>query len=69
MGVSKKPSVSSKVPKEARDRASKLISQIFDLLGQQLGRLGKDLEEFNKKRTETRRRIDEGARRTSGRIV
>jgi hypothetical protein len=57
------------IPEEARDQAKNLISQAFALIGQQIERLGKDLEDFNNKRAEIRRKIDDGARRTSGRIV
>ena len=57
------------IPIEVSERANNLIFQAFSVIGQQIDRLGKDLEDFNNKRAEIRRKINDGARRTSGRIV
>jgi len=57
------------LPKEVSERAKDLISKAFSLIEQQIEQLGKDLEDFNNKRVEIQRKINEGARRTSGRIV
>jgi hypothetical protein len=57
------------IPEEVRDRAKNLVSQAFSLIAQQIERLGKDLEDFNNKRSEIRRKINDRASRTSGRIV
>jgi hypothetical protein len=57
------------IPEEVRERAKNLVSQAFALITQQIDQLGKDLEDFNNKRSEIRRKINDGARRTSGRIV
>jgi hypothetical protein len=57
------------IPEDVSERAKNLISHAFSLIGQQIERLGKDLEDFNSKRAEIRRKINDGARRTSGRIV
>jgi hypothetical protein len=69
MSPSKKIPEHPEIPEEVGEQAKKLISQAFSLIGQQLDQLGKDLEDFNNKRSEIRRNINEGARRTSGRIV
>ena len=57
------------LPKEVSERAKNLIFQAFSLIEQRIEQLGKDLEDFNNKRAEIQRKINEGARRTSGRIV
>jgi hypothetical protein len=69
MRPSKKIPEQPEIPEEVSERVKNLISQAFSLIGQQIDRLGKDLEDFNNKRAEIRRKIDDGARRTSGRIV
>jgi len=69
MRTPKKTPEPLEIPEEVREQAKNLISQAFSLIGQQIERLGKDLKDFNNKRAEIRRKIDEGARRTSGRIV
>jgi hypothetical protein len=69
MRPSKKIPEQPKIPEEVSERAKNLISQAFFLIGQQVERLGKDLEDFNNKRVEIRSKINDGARRTSGRIV
>ena len=69
MKPSKKIPAQPEIPEEVSEQAKNLISQTFSLIGQQIGQLGKDLEEFNHKRAEIRRKIHDGARRTSGRIV
>jgi hypothetical protein len=69
MASSRKPRTSPEIPEDVGNRAKTLISEIFSLIGQQLDQLGKDLTDFNNKRAEIRRKIDDGARRTSGRIV
>jgi hypothetical protein len=69
MSPSKKIPEHPEIPEEVSERAKSLISQAFSLIGQQIERLGKDLEDFNNKRAEIRRKMHDGARRTSGRIV
>ena len=69
MRPSRKIPEQPEIPEEVCERAKNLISQAFSLIGQQIERLGKDLEDFNNKRAEIRRKINDGARRTSGRIV
>jgi hypothetical protein len=69
MRPSRKIPEQPEIPEEVCERAKKLISQAFSLIGQQIEQLGKDLEDFNNKRAEIRRKINDGARRTSGRIV
>ena len=69
MRPSRKIPEQPEIPEDVSERAKNLISQAFSLIGQQIEQLEKDLEDFNNKRAEIRRKINDGARRTSGRIV
>jgi hypothetical protein len=52
-----------------QEDAKALIAGVFQLFAKHAEDMADDLREFNKKREETRRRIQSGGKRTSGRIV
>lgn len=54
---------------ETQKNAKELIADAFRLFADHTKNLADELTEFNKGREETRRRMRDGARRTSGRIV
>ncbi len=56
-------------PEDIQEKAKKMISEAFRLFGDHTRRMTEDLAEFNQKHQETQRRIQHGARRTTGRIV
>jgi hypothetical protein len=69
MRPSKKIPEQPEIPEEVSERAKNLISQAFSRIGRQIEQLEKDLEDFNNKRAEIQRKINDGACRTSRRIV
>ncbi|MEK6320256.1 MAG: hypothetical protein AABN33_01095 [Acidobacteriota bacterium] len=57
------------ISEETRQEAKKLIEGAFRLFAEHAQNINDELVEFNKKREKARRRIQDGARRTSGTIV
>jgi hypothetical protein len=68
MVKAKKPSVLD-IPETLQEDAKNLIKNAFQLFSQHTKDMSDELNEFNRRREETRRRIHDGAKRTSGRIV
>lgn len=56
------------VPEEKDDRKS-VIKKVARILHDELGKFADELEEFEQKREEVRKRIKNGARRTTSRTV
>lgn len=56
-------------PTEANEQVAKLMRTAFSTLSDRLKVFGNELTEFNEKRREVERRIERGAKRTSGRII
>jgi hypothetical protein len=57
------------ISEEAQEKAKAAVEGAFGELTRHVRRIGDDLAEFNKSRQEMRRRMENGGRRTSGRIV
>ena len=57
------------IPESAQECARELASEAFATVGGSLKQMARELEEFNQRRSETREKINRGARRTSRRIV
>lgn len=57
------------ISEESQEKAKAIIESAFRDLGQHLSQVADDLAEFNRKRLEATRRMQNGARRTTGRIV
>lgn len=57
------------ISEETQEKAKAVIENAFRDLAGHLRQLSDDLSEFNKRRVEMRRRMQNGARKTSGRIV
>ncbi len=57
------------ISEEAQEKARAAVEGAFGELTRHVRRIGEDVAEFNKRRQEMRGRMENGARRTSGRIV
>ena len=57
------------ISEEAQEKAKAAVEGAFGELTRHVRRIGSNLAEFNKHRQEMRRRMENGARRTSGRVV
>jgi hypothetical protein len=57
------------IPKEAQAEAKNLIVNAFRLFADETKHIADEIGEFNKNRQKARERMQNGARRTSGRIV
>jgi hypothetical protein len=58
------------ISEEAQEKGKAAVESAFgELTRHDVRRIGSDLAEFNKHRQEMRRRMENGARRTSRRIV
>lgn len=57
------------ISKEAREQTDQMVADAFRQMNQHSLRMAKDIAEYRRKREEVKKRIDNGARRTSGHIV
>jgi hypothetical protein len=57
------------IPREMQEQAKNLIKDAFRVVGERSRQLADELSDFDKKYQENERRIRNGARRTSGRII
>ncbi len=57
------------ISEEAQEKAKSIIENAFRGLTEHMRQITEDLSEFNENRQEMRRRMQNGTRRTSGRIV
>jgi hypothetical protein len=69
MAKRKIPPHSIEIPKELQASAKSFIEKAFMFFADQTKRLADDIAQFNKKREKVQRKIEDGARRTSGRII
>ena len=58
-----------KIPAGVQQQTEEMVREAFSSLGEHLQRMRHDVDEFNRKRQETREKIGSGARRTNGRLV
>lgn len=65
----KEQSNSFSISKEAQEEAKSVVESAFRDLTEHVRQITEDIREFNKNRVEMRRRMQNGARRTSGRII
>ncbi len=64
-----KDKMSFEIPKAVREDVEQIIKEGVRALNSGFKNFAERVEQFNKNREEVRRRIKNGARRTSGRIV
>jgi hypothetical protein len=57
------------ISKEAQEEAQAAVREAFGTLSEHIQRIAEDFAEFDKRRQETRRRMANGARRSTRRIV
>lgn len=57
------------VPEEVQEDAKEMVRGAFRLFADHTQRMADEMAEFNTKRQNVREKIQNGARRTSGRIV
>jgi hypothetical protein len=57
------------IPEELQASAKTFIERAFTFFADQTKQLTEDIAQFNKKRADIQRKIEDGTRRTSGRIV
>ena len=57
------------IPEETQERAREMIQSAFRSLEEHMKSVTEEVAEFTKRHQETRRRMQNGARKTSGRIV
>lgn len=57
------------ISEKTQEQAKAVVENAFRDLAENLRQLSDDLSEFNKRRVEMRGRMQDGARRTPGRIV
>jgi len=57
------------IPEETQERAKKMVEDAFRNLEEYMKSVTDEVADFTRRHQETRRRMQNGARRTSGRIV
>jgi len=57
------------IPAETRERAKEFVENAVRDFSEQMKTLKEEVADFTKRHQETRRRVQNGARKTSGRIV
>jgi hypothetical protein len=68
MEETRKPTM-FEIPETLREEAKNLVANAFRLFAEQSKGISDELDEFDRKREETRRRIRARSKRTTGRIV
>jgi prefoldin subunit 5 len=57
------------IPEETQERAKEIVQNAFHSLEEHMKSITEEIADFTKRHQEARRRMQNGARRTSGRIV
>lgn len=57
------------IPEPLQKELKVALSDTVQIIASSMAKISEELKEFNKRKAETRERIKNGARRTSGRIV
>lgn len=65
----KKAKTALTLPDAMENKMNQIIENIFEIFAKHTKSIADDLAEFNAKRAKTRKEIERGTRRTTGRIV